>query len=129
MINLTDHKYIHCIGIGGIGLSAIGEILLDRGYNVTGSDMKESEITTNLASKGARIFIGHRAENVQNADLIVYSSAVGADNPELLEAAKRNIPAITRAQMLGILMEEYKNSIAISGTHGKTTTTSMVSLI
>lgn len=129
MINLTDYKSIHCIGIGGIGLSAIGEILLSRGYNVTGSDMKESEITSKLASKGARIFIGHRAENVENADLIVYSAAVGADNPELMEAAKRNIPAITRAQMLGILMDEYENSIAISGTHGKTTTTSMVSLI
>lgn len=129
MINLTDYKSIHCIGIGGIGLSAIGEILLSRGYNVSGSDMKESEITSNLALKGARIFIGHRAENVENADLIVYSSAVGTDNPELKEAAKRNIPAITRAQMLGILMDEYDSSIAISGTHGKTTTTSMVSLI
>lgn len=129
MINLEGHKNIHCIGIGGIGLSAIGEILLDRGYNVTGSDIKESDITSNLAAKGARIFIGHRAENVADADLVVYSSAVGADNPELLEAARRNIPAITRAQMLGILMGEYKNSIAISGTHGKTTTTSMVSLI
>ncbi|MFR2531916.1 MAG: UDP-N-acetylmuramate--L-alanine ligase, partial [Anaerovoracaceae bacterium] len=129
MINLKDYKSIHCIGIGGIGLSAIGEILLSRGYEVTGSDMKESEITSNLSAKGAKIFIGHRAENVANADLIVYSSAVGADNPELLEAARRNIPAITRAQMLGILMEGYENSIAISGTHGKTTTTSMVSLI
>lgn len=129
MINLTDYKTIHCIGIGGIGLSAIGEILLSRGYRVTGSDMKESEITLNLETKGAKIFIGHRAENVADAELVVYSAAVGADNPELLEAARRNIPAITRAQMLGILMEEYENSIAISGTHGKTTTTSMVSLI
>lgn len=129
MINLSDYRTIHCIGIGGIGLSAIAEILLSRGYNVTGSDMKESDITTNLAAKGARIFIGHRAENVTNADLIVYSAAVGNDNPELMEAARNNIPAITRAQMLGTLMEEYENSIAISGTHGKTTTTSMVSLI
>lgn len=129
MIDLADYKSIHCIGIGGIGLSAIGEILLSRGYEVTGSDMKESEITLSLAAKGAKIFIGHRAENVENAELIVYSAAVGNDNPELLEAARRNIPAITRAQMLGILMEGYENSIAISGTHGKTTTTSMVSLI
>ena len=107
MINLADYKTIHCIGIGGIGLSAIAEILLSRGYNVTGSDMKESDITSALASKGAKIFIGHTKENVEKADLIVYSAAVGSDNPELSEAAARDIPAITRAQMLGILMSEY----------------------
>ena len=129
MIDLSPYKNIHCIGIGGIGLSAIAEILLSRGYNVTGSDMKESDMTANLAGKGARIFIGHRAENVADADLIVYSAAVGRDNPELTEAEEKRIPAITRAEMLGVLMDEYKNSIAISGTHGKTTTTSMVSLI
>ncbi|MFQ7772640.1 MAG: UDP-N-acetylmuramate--L-alanine ligase [Anaerovoracaceae bacterium] len=129
MIDLSHYKNIHCIGIGGIGLSAIAEILLSRGYNVTGSDMKESDMTANLAGKGARIFIGHRAENVADADLIVYSAAVGRDNPELKEAEEKRIPAITRAEMLGVLMDEYKNSIAISGTHGKTTTTSMVSLI
>ena len=129
MIDISQYKNIHCIGIGGIGLSAIADILLVRGYNVTGSDMKESDITSNLAAKGARIFIGHRAENVENTDLIVYSSAVGKDNPELAEAARKGILAITRAQILGILMNEYDNSIAISGTHGKTTTTSMVSLI
>ncbi len=129
MIDLIKFKTIHCIGIGGIGLSAIGEILLSRGYNVTGSDMKESDITTKLAAKGARIYIGHRAENVENADLIVYSAAVSNENPELAYAAANGIPAISRAEMLGILMDEYENSIAISGTHGKTTTTSMVSLI
>ncbi len=129
MIDLSNYKKIHCIGIGGIGLSGIAEILLSRGYNVTGSDMKESDITTSLASKGARVFIGHRAENVEGADLVVYSAAVGKDNPELLLAQTKEIPAITRAEMLGILMDEYENSIAISGTHGKTTTTSMVSLI
>ena len=128
MIDLSQYKTIHCIGIGGIGLSAIAEILLSRGYNVTGSDMKESDMTSHLASKGARIFIGHRAENVENADLVVYSAAVGRDNPELMRAAERGVPAVTRAQMLGVLMDEYENSIAISGTHGKTTTTSMVSL-
>lgn len=129
MIGLSEFKTIHCIGIGGIGLSAIADILLSRGYNVTGSDMKESDITTKLAAKGARIYIGHRAENVEHADLIVYSAAVSMENPELAYAAANNIPAITRAEMLGILMDEYENSIAISGTHGKTTTTSMVSLI
>ena len=129
MMNLSEFHNIHCIGIGGIGLSAIAEILLSRGYAVTGSDMKESEITIHLAQKGARIFIGHRAENVDSADLVVYSAAIGKDNPELMRAAERGIPAVTRAQLLGVLMDEYENSIAISGTHGKTTTTSMVSLV
>jgi UDP-N-acetylmuramate--alanine ligase len=129
MLNLSDYRTIHCIGIGGIGLSAIAEILLSRGFNVTGSDMKESDITSNLAANGARIFIDHRAENVENADLIVYSAAVSKDNPELVAAEARGIPAVTRAEMLGVLMDEYENSIAISGTHGKTTTTSMISLI
>lgn len=129
MINLSEFQNIHCIGIGGIGLSAIAEILLDRGYTVTGSDMKESDITSHLAQKGARIFIGHRAENVDHADLVVYSAAIGHDNPELVRAAERGVPAVTRAVLLGTLMSEYENSIAISGTHGKTTTTSMVSLI
>ena len=129
MISLSEFHNIHCIGIGGIGLSAIAEILLSRGYKVTGSDMKESDITSHLAQKGARIFLDHRAENVETADLVVYSAAVGQDNPELVRAAERGIPAVTRAEILGVLMDEYENSIAVSGTHGKTTTTSMVSLI
>ncbi|MCI8609386.1 MAG: UDP-N-acetylmuramate--L-alanine ligase [Firmicutes bacterium] len=129
MINLSEFHNIHCIGIGGIGLSAIAEILLSRGYTVTGSDMKESDITMNLAQKGARIFIGHSADNVENAQMVVYSAAVGSDNPELVRAAEKGIPAVTRAQLLGVLMDEYESSIAISGTHGKTTTTSMVSLV
>lgn len=129
MINLSDFKRIHCIGIGGIGLSAIAEILLSRGYQVSGSDMRESEITERLCNDGAMIYLGHRAKNVENTDLIIYSAAVGRDNPELARAEELGIPAITRAQALGALMDEYENSIAISGTHGKTTTTSMVSLI
>lgn len=129
MVNLPDYKNIHCIGIGGIGLSAIAEILLSRGYRVSGSDMRESDITERLIEDGADIFLGHRAKNVESADLVVYSAAVGIDNPELARAKELNIPTITRAQALGALMGEYENSIAISGTHGKTTTTSMVSLI
>ena len=129
MINLSAFHNIHCIGIGGLGLSAIAEILLSRGYQVSGSDMKESDITTHLAKLGARIFIGHKKENADSADLVVYSAAVGHDNPELVRAEERGIPAVTRAELLGVLMDEYENSIAISGTHGKTTTTSMVSLI
>lgn len=129
MIELSQYKNIHCIGIGGIGLSAIAEILLERGYHVSGSDMKESDMTNLLKSRGAEIFIGHRSENVDNVNLIVYSAAVSVDNPELVRAKELGIPAISRAEMLGLLMSEYENSIAISGTHGKTTTTSMVSLI
>lgn len=129
MINLQDYRKIHCIGIGGIGLSAIAEILLSRGYAVSGSDMRESEITERLKEDGAEIKIGHRAENVAGVDLVIYSAAVSRDNPELVNAEALGIPAVTRAQALGALMDEYENSIAISGTHGKTTTTSMVSLI
>ena len=129
MIDLKDYKRVHCIGIGGIGLSAIAEILLSRGYEVSGSDMRESDITEKLMEQGADIYLGHRGRNVEKADLIIYSSAVGSDNPELVRAGELGIPAITRAQALGLLMDEYDRSIAISGTHGKTTTTSMVSLI
>jgi len=129
LINLSLHKQIHCIGIGGIGLSAIVEILINRGYFVTGSDMKESEITDKLIAKGACVFLGHRAKNVEEADLVVYSSAIAKDNPERIRAEEMGILSITRAEMLGLLMNDYKNSIAVSGAHGKTTTTSMISLI
>lgn len=129
MINLSKYKNIHCIGIGGVGLSAIAEILISRGYKVSGSDMKESDITEHLADIGAEIYIGHRAENVENAELIVYSAAIAEENPEIIRAREKNIPLAGRAEILGVLMDEYENSIAISGTHGKTTTTSMVSLI
>ena len=84
MINLSEYKRIHCIGIGGIGLSAIAEILISRGYLVSGSDMRESEITERLAGDGAVIYIGHRGENAEGKDLIIYSAAVGSDNPELV---------------------------------------------
>src|SRR5665648_854834 len=129
LINLSLHKQIHCIGIGGIGLSAIVEVLINRGYFVTGSDMKESEITDKLIAKGACIFLGHRAKNIDGADLVVYSSAIANDNPERVRAKEMGIPSITRAEMLGLLMKDYKNSVAVSGAHGKTTTTSMISLI
>ncbi len=129
MIKLSDHRHIHCIGIGGIGLSAIAEVLLDRGYMVSGSDMKESEITDRLIEKGAHVFLGQRGKNVEGADLVVYSAAVTKDNPEMQRAEELGIPKATRAEVLGLLMDEYKHSIAVSGTHGKTTTTSMISLI
>ncbi|MCL1808241.1 MAG: UDP-N-acetylmuramate--L-alanine ligase [Clostridiales bacterium] len=129
MINLLEIKQVHCIGIGGIGLSAVAEILLSKGMTVTGSDMNESDITDRLIRAGAHVFLGHRAKNVDGADMVVFSAAVSQDNPELARAEKLQIPIVTRAEMLGALMEECKNSIAIAGTHGKTTTTSMISLI
>ncbi len=129
MLNLKNFKHVHCIGIGGIGLSAIAEIFLTRGYKVSGSDMKESDITDNLISQGAVIYLGHRAKNIGDADLVIYSSAVSQDNPEIVAASEAGIPTASRAEVLGALMREYENSIAIAGTHGKTTTTSMVSLI
>ena len=91
--------------------------------------MKRSDITDNLEKHGVKIYIGHRAENVENADLIVYSAAIAEENPEIIRAREKNIPLAGRAEILGVLMDDFENSIAISGTHGKTTTTSMVSLI
>ncbi len=129
MINLANCNQIHCIGIGGIGVSAIAEILLSRGKTVTGSDMKESAMTDRLIEQGAIVYLGHREKNVEGADLVIYTNAVSTDNPELKRAKELGIPAVTRAEALGALMTEYSYSIAISGTHGKTTTTSMVSLI
>lgn len=129
MINLSDYKNIHCIGIGGVGVSAIAEILLSRGYHVSGSDMKQSDLTDRLAADGVKVYIGHKAENVEDADLIVYSAAIAEENPEVIRAREKNIPLASRAEVLGVLMDDFKNSIAICGTHGKTTTTSMVSLI
>lgn len=129
MIDLKKHKNIHCIGIGGIGVSALAKILVSRGYNVTGSDMKESEMTDELEKLGIKVFIGHRAENVEGADLIIYSAAIAPENPEIKRGMELGIELASRAELLGTLMDEFKTSIAVSGTHGKTTTTSMVSLI
>jgi UDP-N-acetylmuramate--alanine ligase len=122
-------KKIHFVGIGGIGMSGIAEILLDQGFAVSGSDRALGEVTERLQQLGAVITEGHRAENVApNVDALVYSSAVPTDNPELLEAQRRKIPIIRRAEMLAEVMR-LKYGIGIAGTHGKTTTTSMVSLV
>lgn len=129
MVDLKDHKNVHCIGVGGIGVSAIAEILNSRGYNVSGSDMKETELTEKLEHAGIKIYIGHKAENVEGADLIIYSAAIAPENPEMIRANELGIELASRAEVLGTLMSEFGTSIAISGTHGKTTTTSMVSLI
>ncbi|BCR03963.1 UDP-N-acetylmuramate--L-alanine ligase [Desulfuromonas versatilis] len=119
---------IHFIGIGGIGMSGIAEVLLNLGYQVSGSDLKESEITQRLASLGGTIHFGHRPENLGEADVVVTSTAVRASNPEVLEAHRRLIPVIPRAEMLAELMR-MKYGIAVAGTHGKTTTTSMVATV
>ena len=129
MIDLTNHRNIHCIGVGGIGVSALAKILVSRGYNVSGSDMKESDMTDELEALGVRVFIGHKEENVEGADLVIYSAAIAPDNPEMKRAQELGIELAGRAELLGTLMNEFKTSIAVSGTHGKTTTTSMVSLI
>lgn len=122
-------KRLHFIGIGGIGMSGIAEILLNQGFQVSGSDMRESEITENLKSKGAEIFIGHKPENIIDAEVVVYSSAVNInENPETKEAMKRKIPIIRRAEMLAEVAR-LNYVLAVSGTHGKTTTSSIVGLI
>lgn len=129
MINFNNVQKVHCIGIGGIGLSAIADILLAQGYTVTGSDMNQNDQVDRLMGEGVKIALGHRAKNVEGSDLVVFSAAVGSDNPELVWAREEGIPCVTRAEMLGELMKVHKNSIAIAGTHGKTTTTSMISLV
>ena len=122
-------KKIHFVGIGGIGMSGIAEILLDQGFKVAGSDKMLSEITERLETLGAKIFEGHKPENIaSDIDALVYSSAVVLDNPEVLEAQRRKIPIIRRAEMLAEVMR-LKYGIGIAGTHGKTTTTSMISLV
>jgi UDP-N-acetylmuramate--alanine ligase len=119
---------IHFVGIGGIGMSGIAEVLLNLGYKVSGSDLKGSAVTQRLASLGATIFEGHRAENIASTEVIVTSSAIAADNPEVTEAHKLHIPVIQRAEMLAELMR-LKYGIAVAGMHGKTTTTSMVAAV
>jgi UDP-N-acetylmuramate--alanine ligase len=119
---------VHFVGIGGIGMSGIAEVLLNLGYRVSGSDLVESETTLRLKRLGAEVFVGHRAENLQDADVVVISSAVREDNPEVIAAHERVIPVIPRAEMLAELMR-MKYGVAIAGTHGKTTTTSMIATV
>lgn len=121
-------RKIHFIGIGGIGMSGIAEVLLNLDYVITGSDLNLSDITQRLASLGAGIFQGHAASHLGEADVVVTSTAVKEDNPEVLEAHRRNIPIIPRAEMLAELLK-MKFSVAVSGSHGKTTTTSMISTV
>ncbi|MEN6370885.1 MAG: UDP-N-acetylmuramate--L-alanine ligase [Armatimonadota bacterium] len=119
----------HFIGIGGAGMSAIARVMHHRGESVSGSDQRESKTTDTLLSEGIDVKIGHDAANVKGASLVVYSAAVPEDNPERVEAVRLGIPTISRAEMLGRLMKPYHHRVAITGTHGKTTTTSMVSMV
>ena len=129
-INFKEPIHIHFIGIGGISMSGLAEILLEEGFHISGSDSKESELTKTLEEKGVTLFYGQRASNIQDfVDLVVYTAAIKKDNPELAAAIQKNIPTLTRAELLGQIMRNYELPIAISGTHGKTTTTSMVTSI
>ena len=129
-IDFQSPVHVHFIGIGGISMSGLADILLDRGFTVSGSDRSESDLTRWLTASGAKIFYGQCAANIEDGvDLVVYTAAIHPDNPEFAEAVSRKIPMLTRAELLGQLMTNYQLPIAISGTHGKTTTTSMISHI
>jgi UDP-N-acetylmuramate--alanine ligase len=121
-------RHVHFVGIGGIGMSGIAELLLNLGYTVSGSDIKESQVTKRIIRLGGEVFHGHKPGNIEGADVVVYSSAVPPDNPELMEADDRNIPVISRAEMLAELMR-LKYGVAVAGAHGKTTTTTMIASI
>ena len=126
----SDHiKNVHFIGIGGSSMSGLAEILISQGYRVSGSDIKASKATQKLECMGAQVYIGHSPENIVSPDLVVYTVAVKEDNPEMLRSRQLNIPVIDRAELLGLIMKQHSFGIAVSGTHGKTTTTSMITTI
>ncbi len=130
--NLLDPKLIkkiHFVGIGGISMSGLAEILLNQGYEITGSDMKASSITDRLINIGVKFYQGHNSDNIENPDLVIYTAAVKKDNPELIKAQELGIKTIERSVLLGQIMKQYPYSVNVSGTHGKTTTTSMVTMI
>ena len=130
-INLENNsQHIHFIGIGGISMSGLAEILNFEGFKISGSDIKDTDITESLKKQGIKVTIGQKAENIEEGtDIVVYTAAVKEDNPEIVASKALGIPVIERATLLGAIMDRYKNSIAVSGTHGKTTTTSMISEI
>ncbi len=129
-IHSNQPYHVYFMGIGGISMSGLAEILLDRGFCISGSDVKPSAITRKLEAQGISIHYGQKAENItDDIDLIVYTAAIHPDNPEFAEAVRRNIPMMDRAELLGQMMKNYKNCVAVAGTHGKTTTTSMLTHI
>ena len=129
MVNIRDYrgKRVHLIGIGGSSMSGLAEMLLDQGYQVSGSDRDEGYLIAGVRAKGAEVFTGHQAENIHGADLVVFSAAIKPDNPERAEAARLGIPEMERAYLLGQLMEGFSKAVGICGAHGKTTATSMLS--
>src|SRR5947209_5040897 len=122
-------QHVHFVGVGGIGMSGIAEVLINSGFDVSGSDLKSSEVTKRLEALGVKFMEGHEAENVGDADVVVRSTAVREDNPEVVEARRLSIPVIPRAEMLAELMRLKPHSVAVAGSHGKTTTTSMVATV
>ena len=129
-LNFDEKITVHFMGIGGISMSGLAEILLSEGFTVQGSDMSESDIVKALIAKGAKVYIGQKKENItSNIDLVVYTAAIREDNEEFQAAKEAGIPMLTRAELLGQIMDFYKYSIAVAGTHGKTTTTSLLSHI
>ena len=125
---IKKYKRVHMIGIGGVSMSGIAAILKNFNFEVTGSDRVDSDTIQNLIKKGIKVTVGHNLEDVAKADIVVYSAAVKSDDPELIEAKNNNIDTIERADFLGKLTKCFKDTICISGTHGKTTTTSMISM-
>lgn len=128
IVNISKYKHVHMIGIGGVSMSGIAEILHYWGFTVTGSDANSSEITDILIKNGINVVIGHNFEGLEHADVVVYTAAVKHDDPEMVRATKLGIPLIERCDFLGEITKAFENTICISGTHGKTTTTSMVSV-
>lgn len=126
---LSRVKKIHFVGIGGSGMCPIAEILYHRGYELTGSDTSESDTLQRVRSYGIPVFMGQKAENIGDAQLVVYTAAVKSDNPELVAAREKGVPAVERSVMLGMVTRKYPNCIAVSGTHGKTTTTALITQI
>ena len=129
-LNFNNPIHVHFIGIGGISMSGLAEILLDEGFTISGSDSKESDLTKHLEAKGISVFYGQKASNIiPGIDLVVYTAAIHEDNPEFAQAKAQGLPMLSRAELLGQIMDNYEQSIAVAGTHGKTTTTSMISQI
>ena len=130
IVDFTKPIHIHFIGIGGISMSGLAEILLKEGFRISGSDAKENALTDHLTGLGADIRYGQRSSNItDDIDLVVYTAAIHPDNPEYQAAVSRQLPMLTRAELLGQIMKNYDTPVAVSGTHGKTTTTSLISHI
>lgn len=127
--NLNNIKKVHFIGIGGSGMFPLAKILHSKGFTVTGSDIYESDTLEKVKNLGIKVYLSQKKENIQNPDLVVFSAAIKGSNPEIVAAKEKNIPIIERSVMLGIIFKDYKNSVAVAGTHGKTTTTSMITSI